>query len=205
MQLQKQADGHKQAAMIEKASLLDKARLVSLASKEAFTAVPFDDFAMRPQSFRRALRFALGLAPFEQGTCICGEQLDKFTLHHVTCSTGPERTHRHNLLVKHLAKSLRAAGMHAEVEARECFISEDNAGSKRPADVLSRDLDATAPHGTALDFGVTHPQIRGSLARAATTQGSAAEKYAAIKVAKSRADCRARGYAFVPLCCETFE
>ena len=94
--------------------------------------------------------------------------------------------------------------MHSEVEARECFISEDNAGSKHPADVLSRDLDATAPHGTALDFGVTHPQIRGSLARAATTQGSAAEKYAAIKVAKSRADCRARGYAFVPLCCETF-
>ena len=151
---------------------------------------------MRPQSFRRALRFALGLAPFELGTCTCGEQLDKFTLHHVTCSTGPERTHRHNLLVKHLAKSLRAAGMHAEVEARECFISEDNAGSKRPADVLSRDLDATAPHGTALDFGVTHPQIRGSLARAATTQGSAAEKYAARLPSLARTAV----HAAMPLC-----
>ena len=121
-----------------------------------------------------------------------------------SCSTGRERISRHNKLAKHLAKALKAAGMHAQTEARECFISEDNAGSKRPADVLSKDLDATAPHGTAMDVGVTHPLIPGSLSRAATTQGSAAEKYAALKVAKSRVDCRAKGYAFMPLVCETF-
>ena len=140
---------------------------------------------------------------------MCGETLDSFGDHALTCMCGGDRTVRHNCLRNLVWEEATAPGLRAEREKQGLLPKPPDeegikgcTGDRRPADVW-------LPHGpsrksTALDFAVTCGMRHDSWQHAAQDPNIIFEKYEAFKREFRSTDetCTRQGFTFQPMIIE---
>jgi hypothetical protein len=108
---------------------------------------------MRPQEFRVAAQYRLGIPVFaSEGDCVsCGRPSDIFADHAISCAYEGERISRHNRLRDAIYTAAQSAALNPQRELRNLLPN----GESRPADVFLpswiRGRDA------ALDVTVINP------------------------------------------------
>ena len=155
--------------------------------------------SLLPQSFRFALLYRLGLPiyPTPDPHCpACGNQMDQYGDHTITCATENERICRHDALRDIIFETANHAGLFPKKEARSLVPDSQ----RRPGDVYIPTW-RHRPH--AFDVAVTSPLCASNLPQSSTTTGSALEKMKVVKNNKHFHQCRRQGIVFVPLVVET--
>jgi hypothetical protein len=139
----------------------------------------------------------------------CGEPLDRFGDHALTCSCNGDRTVRHNSVRNVVFEEATEANLQAEREKAGLLPErpgEDGlpvkSGARRPADVwLPR---GTRGEAEALDFAVTSGLQAAWYRRAADDPGSVFAHYEGFKREHKQTDqvCAEQGFKFTPLIVE---
>ena len=162
-----------QASPAEKAALRSEA---GIGARAFLAAPPSGRTRMEPASFAAELRLRLGV-PDAAEDCWCPRcdaVLDRF-------GRG-ERTQRHNAIRDLFCTWLEKAGLHPEKERPGLLLPQSpddtHSNRRRPADIY---VPALAGSPAALDFAVTAPQRRETLAAAGLQTGAAAAAYARHK------------------------
>ena len=176
------------------------------------TAPPATDGrAIDAPLFRVALQRRLRVPIFNgDGACpCCGDPLDRFGDHALTCSCHGDRTVRHNSLRDLVFEEANDAGMRPEREKAGLLPGrpqEDglavSSSSRRPADVwLARGFQGDAE---ALDFAVTSGLTSDWYRRVATDPGAVFEHYENFKRSYKQTEeaCRSQNFRCTPVVIE---
>ena len=168
--------------LIESGSLVEKARLTSLAEPHAgdwILAQPSKDLglAFSPNEYHMLVKWRLGLNLFpEKATCgSCpSETLDQFGQHALTCKRGPGICRRHNTLRDCIADYCRRAQLNPTLEAGSGYLNQT-----RPADILLPTWNLG--RDAALDVTVVNPlnnsNIEGAIIPGQITEEAADRKH----------------------------
>ena len=202
--LSERIDRHQFESLIESGSLVEKARLTSLAEPHAgdwILAQPLKDLglAFSPNEYHMLVKWRLGLNLFpEKATCgSCpSETLDQFGQHALTCKRGPGICRRHNTLHDCIAEYCRRAQLNPTLEAGSGYLNQT-----RPADILlpTWNLGRYA----ALDVTVVNP-LNNSNIEGAIIPGLITEEAADRKHRNNDAKCRELGWECTPIVVSTY-
>ena len=145
----------------------------------------------------------------------CGEVVDKFGDHCLTCSCGGDRTKRHKLIRYEVFHFCQSARLNPELERpgllqpRPLAGSLQESGSERAPNADRRPADVYLPRwrrGTpaALDLAVTSGLRRDLVERSAEDGSIAVKLYEDYKrtYLDTEAACQEEGIMFIPLICE---
>ena len=194
-------------SLLSSASLVNKARMLSVSSPHAsswITAIPSTRLKMHLESaeFQMAIRWWLGLKTSDASPCpFCPDLvLDPLGHHATSCRHGGDVVIRHNHLRDIVADFCRQAHLSVRVEAGYGLSSDHS--NTRPADVLVQGWDRGSP--AALDITVTSPLTPATLRDASSTAGAAAYAAECRKHTANDAKCQELGWACIPLAVETF-
>lgn len=185
----------------------EKVRLEAVNRQDAglwLQAVPVKALGLKfdRDEFFVLLRWWLGLPIFRPGeTCregrgkLCGEIIDQWGDHAVSCGFGPGRTARHDNVNKTWAMQLRAYGFAVRTE-----VYTDPDSMRRSADTLVENWEfgKVAAH----DWVISHTLQRSLLG--ASDPNAAIERAEAAKISYARSRCEARGTLFLPLAADSF-
>ncbi|KAL5517626.1 hypothetical protein EMCRGX_G003208 [Ephydatia muelleri] len=174
-------------SLLSSASLVNKARMLSVSSPHAsswITAIPSTSLKLHLDSaeYQTAIRWWLGLNTSEASPCpFCPELvLDPLGHHAASCRHGGDVVTQHNRLRNIFVEVLR---------------------NTRPADVLVQDWVRGSP---AIDITVTSPLTPAMLRDASTSAGSAAYAAECRKHEANDTKCQELGWTCIPLAVETF-
>ena len=214
---QKRCSGLLDAAAAEKlrmehqsdASFLAHLSLLRVPGAGAWLTAPVtkDDCEMDSALFETCLRRRLRMPIFDGDSfCpMCGEVLDSWGDHCLTCSCGGDRTLRHNAVRDVVFRCATAAGLRPEREKAGLLPRRPDAdglgptaGTRRPADIwVPRGQNSD---GEAWDFAVTSA-LRADCLRESTVEPTAAfSRYESFKrdFQGTAQSCNAAGFAFQP-------
>jgi hypothetical protein len=189
------------AALLAAASLLDRARLLSVSGRGAAAwlgVIPSADlgYVLTPPEFTVLIKWWCGMDVFGSVFACpsCGYAMDRAGYHALTCRHAGSLGVRHNALREIFLDFLDRAGIEATREAPSLLPGS----AARPADIFVPNFAAAQP--ACLDFAVTHTLQPNILQCASVCGGAAAEQYeVAVKEAKFGAECRAAGLLLVPM------
>jgi hypothetical protein len=161
-------------------------------------------FRLRPREFRLSIRYRLGLplADAPQPCPACGEALDVYGVHAVSCKFYPGITARHNHIRDALLVLVRKAGFTADKETNHLLAHSAETEGRRPADVLIHSWSGT--QSICLDVAVVNPLAPTALSHSTMQPGSAAGRAEAQKIQASRALCAQNDLLFQPVVLETY-
>ena len=189
-------EDHDLSVLLDKVSLPDKARLLSISSPHAaawLSVIP-------------SLRLNLHLEPAEFQIAvtdipICSSHaLDPLGHHALTFKHGGDVVSRHNRLRDVLLESCRLACLGPQVEAGSGLGHEGH--RTWPADILIPHWDLGKP--AALDLSVTSTLNSSTLMEAGVTSGSAALAAEVRKHNANDAKCSELGWTCIPIAVETY-
>ena len=193
--------------LLDKVSLPDKARLLSISSPHAaawLSVIPSLrlNLHLEPAEFQIAVKWWLGIAVTDIPVCsFCPSQaLDPLGHHALTCKHGGDVVSRHNRLRDVLLESCRWACLGPQVEAGSGLGHEGH--RTRPADILIPHWDLGKP--AALDLTVTSTLNSSTLMEAGVTNGSAALAAEVRKHNANDAKCSELGWSCIPIAVETY-
>ena len=126
--------------------------------------------------------------------------------HASTCTVGPDRVVRHNLVRNEIFRFASVAGLRPELEKPGILPDDKPLGlssRRRPADVFMPAWTSGSP--AALDFAVTSVQRQAVIESASRTPLASADQYSDVK--RSHLDtqrlCAGEGVDFFPMVAET--
>lgn len=187
--------------------------LTSLPGAGAWLIAPpaDDDRKIDSPLFQIALKRRLRAPIFQHdGFCpSCGDCMDRFADHALTCACKGDRTIRHNEIRNRYAVDATDAGLRPEKEKAgllPCRPMEDgiriDGGDRRPADIwLPR---GASGKGEALDFACTSGLQQGIVANVADDPNFVFERYDSFKRSYKDTDsaCAQLNFKFVPMILE---
>ena len=189
----------------------NRSRLLSSAGPGAtgwLLAMPFTPaISLSDADFRTSARFRLGLdIPSCQlsSRCICGQDLDADGSHAMVCNRGPQRSHRHDSLVRAFGNILREAN--ATVEYEVSLASKGVVSTTLPDKDGRMDLVFRQDTGGSCfaDVSVVHPSCKTYIEQSVKVEGFSAKQGAVRKNSKYAAIVEEKGHAFLPLIVESY-
>ena len=134
------------------------------------------------------------------GTCVCGQHIDPFGDHLLSCKYGNERFVRHNALVYTAGTILQQVGLRPTIEKRltQLGIVENKPGQRMDVTYLDKNTSVTC-----IDMSVTHSAANTYVHAAAYSDGHAITLAEGKKNAKYRQKVQAAGCRFIPIIVET--
>ena len=194
-------------SLLSSASLVNKARMLSISSPHAsswITAIPSTSLKLHLDSaeYQTAIRWWLGLNTSEASPCPCCPELvlDPLGHHAASCRHGGDVVTRHNRLRDIIVEFCRQAHLSVRVEVG--FGLSRVQRNTCPADVLVQDWVRGSP--AAIDITVTSPSTPAMLRDASTSAGSAAYAAECRKHEANDTKCQELGWTCIPLAVETF-
>ena len=204
-QLQSHVNSKLFNSLQENASIREKARLNTISSEHAgawLRAIPNPHLGltMSPHEFIIAVRIWLGIplfpSPPDSLKCCCGQTLDPFGNHLLSCCHGPLCVRRHNALCEIIFHALLSDCKNVKLEQR--CSGEDG---RRPGDVYHPDfLEDKAGY---FDISIRNSLQPSYVTKSAIQAGAAAEAGELEKDSRHEASVIAVGGLFYPMVVET--
>ena len=202
------------SSLLEKSSLADRARLLSITSPHAAAWISVtpsisQGLHLLPDEFQVAVQWWLGINPSPTSNqdgflLICpfcpSSTLDTLGHHCVTCRCGGDVMTWHNALRSVLYTTLHRAGLSAHLEEGSSWSIEKP--KSRPADILVANWDRG--FSAAFDVSVTSPLNPLHIVEAGISPGAAAKATEERKHRNNDAKCAELGWCCIPMVVESY-